>query len=181
MTVHVQVETPATADAIFEPVCELFAAVFGAPPLSRAADVMAHQRRSFRSLMARPTFGMVTATDSGTLAGFAYGYGLPGDTRWWEGMQVPVPSETTGEWDGRTFAVIDLAVAHAYQRQGIGARMLDTLLASRPEERATLAVVPDNTPAHSFYRGTGWEHVGLVKGAPQHTSPYFELYVRPIR
>jgi ribosomal protein S18 acetylase RimI-like enzyme len=131
--------------------------------------------------MAEPSFGMVTAWDDDTLVGFAYGYARGSDSRWWERLLAPVADEVTREWDGRTFLVIDMGVARARQGEGIGKRLLDTLLAARTEERASLSVVPDNDSAHGFYRHLGWRHIGRVKGAPNHTAPFFDIYLRDLR
>jgi ribosomal protein S18 acetylase RimI-like enzyme len=175
--VRTVVESPASAAEAYEAVCALFASVFGAPPLSRPAEALAQQRDSLRSLMAEPSFGMATAWDDDALVGFAYGYALNSGSRWWNDMLAPVADEVTREWDGRTFVIIDMAVARQHQGQGIGRRLLDTLMAARPEERASLSVVPDNDRAHGFYRHLGWQHVGQVRGAPHHTAPFFDIYL----
>jgi hypothetical protein len=47
----------------------------------------------------------------------------------------------------------------------------DALLATRPEERATLLVRGDN-PARHLYLKWGWKHVGYVQPYPD--SPRFE-------
>lgn len=179
--VRTELEGPATVRENFEAVCSLFAAVFGAPPLNRPPETLAYQRESLRSLIDEPSFAMATAWDEDTLVGFAYGYGLRGHSRWWDEMLTPVTDEITREWDGRTFVVIDMAVAHAHQGHGVGRALLDTLLAARPEERASLSVVPDNEPAHGFYRHLGWEYIGRVKGAPHHTAPFFDHYLLSLR
>lgn len=176
-----RVDTPATAEAAFESVCVLFAEVFGSPPLNRASDVLASQRRALASLMREPGFGMATTWRGGDLVGFVYGRSLPEKSTWWDGLQTPVPDEVVRERAGRTFAVIDMAVGRAWQGQGVGRRVLETLLTSRTEERASLSVVPDNGHAHGFYRHLGWEYVGTVKGAPHHTAPYFDKYVLALR
>lgn len=179
--VRTVVESPVGAAEAYDAVCALFASVFGAPPLNRPAETLGHQRDNLRSLMAEPSFGMATAWDGDVLVGFAYGYARGSDSRWWERLLTPVADEVTREWDGRTFLIIDMAVAHQYQGQGIGRRLLDTLLAARLEERASLSVVPDNDRAHGFYRHLGWQHVGRVKGAPHHTAPFFDIYLRNLR
>lgn len=175
------VESPIGAAEAYDAVCALFASVFGPPPLSRPPETLAHQRDSLRSLMAEPTFGMATAWDDDTLVGFAYGYALKSSSQWWDDMLESVADEITCEWDGRTFVVMDMGVARARQSEGIGRCLLDTLLAARPEERASLSVVPDNDRAHGFYRHLGWQHVGRVKGAPHHTAPFFDMYLLNLR
>jgi ribosomal protein S18 acetylase RimI-like enzyme len=179
--VRTLVENPDSAVEAFDAVCTLFASVFGAPPLSRPPGTLAHQRDSLRSLMSEPTFGMATAWNGDELVGFAYGYALNSRSRWWDDMLTPVAAEVTREWDGRTFVVIDMAVTQERQSQGIGRQLLDTLLAARSEERASLSVVPDNDRAHGFYRHLGWQHVGQVKGAPHHTAPFFDIYLLILR
>lgn len=179
--VRTVVENPDSATEAFDAVCTLFASVFGAPPLSRSPNALAYQRDSLRSLMSEPSFGMATAWDGDALVGFAYGYALASGSRWWDDMLTPVADEVTHEWDGRTFVVIDMAVARSRQGEGIGRRLLGTLLAARHEERASLSVVPDNDRAHGFYRHLGWRHVGQVKGAPHHTAPFFDKYVLDLR
>lgn len=176
-----QLESLSSAATAYEPVCELFAAVFGAPPLNRPPRTLASQRRGLRSLMAEPTFGLATAWDDAQLVGFAYGHAVAADSRWWDGMQEPVADEIIQEWDGRTFAVIDMGVAQSRQKTGVGRQLLDTLLGSRSEERASLSVVPDNDQAHGFYRHLGWQYVGRVQGAPEDTAPFFDMYVLNLR
>jgi GNAT superfamily N-acetyltransferase len=108
--------------------------------------------------MKNPAFGLVTAKVNGELVGFAYGIALSGNTGWWSRMMEPLPEELTAEWNGRTFAVIDLAVRQDYRKQGIGRALLDTLLANRTEERAS----PNWTTGRSssrdgrMDRGCGW-------------------------
>jgi ribosomal protein S18 acetylase RimI-like enzyme len=180
-TIRTELESPATADAVFDDVCQLFASVFGVPPLSRPRKVLDSQRTSLRSLMTEATFGMVTAWDDETLVGFAYGYGLKSGSHWWDGLLTPVAEEMTREWDGRTFVIIDMGVALQWQRHGIGMQLLGTLLASRQEDRASLSVVPDNEAAHCFYRHAGWQYVGRVKGATHHTASSFDIYALALR
>jgi ribosomal protein S18 acetylase RimI-like enzyme len=179
--VHIELGDANTADKVFEPVCQLYAAVFSAPPLNRPPEKLASQRRGLRSLMTEPTFGMAMAWSDDQLVGFVYGYALGTGTRWWEGFLTPVAEDITREWDGRTFVIIDMGVALSRQRLGVGKQLLNTLLASRPEERASLSVVPENKQAQAFYRRLGWQCVGRVKGAPHHAAPSFDIYVLNLR
>jgi hypothetical protein len=42
--------------------------------------------------MTEPTFGLAIAREADSLVGFGYGYGLRGDTRWWDGfLTLSVP------------------------------------------------------------------------------------------
>jgi ribosomal protein S18 acetylase RimI-like enzyme len=92
-----------------------------------------------------------------------------------------VPAEVTREWSGRTFAVIDLAVELSARQQGIGRRLLDTLLDSRPEQRATLAVQPQAEGSHAFYRAVGGWHLVGRQDTPALVSPQFDIYIRALK
>jgi GNAT superfamily N-acetyltransferase len=170
-----------TANAYFEPICQLYLSVFSSPPLSRPIEKLRTQRCTLARLIDKPTFGLAVATEAGRLVGFAYGHGLGSDTHWWDDFLMPLAVETMREWDGRTFVVIDMAVAPTHQFRGIGKRLLSTLLASRPEERASLAVVVGNEGAERFYRHLGWRLAGRAKGAPQHVAPFFDIYILPLK
>jgi len=63
--------------------------------------------------------------------------------------------------------VQNLAVSRALQRRGLGARLLDELLAEaarRGAHRVALEVRADNEPAQRLYAGRGFEAVGLRRG-----------------
>lgn len=65
-----------------------------------------------------------------------------------------------GGFDGRRGMVYHLAVAAAYQGQGLGKALmeeLDARLRARGCVKAYLLVVPENTAALEFYRRLGWE------------------------
>ncbi|WP_353963920.1 GNAT family N-acetyltransferase [Nocardia implantans] len=87
----------------------------------------------------------------------------------------------TQEWPGRTFAVIELAVRESARRHGLGRRLLDILLDSRPEQRATLAVQSQAADAHAFYRAIGSWHLVGRQDTPTFVSPEFDIYVRELR
>lgn len=179
--VSVELASGETAKSYFEPICQLYLSVFSGPPLSRPVEKLRTQRDTLARLIDKPTFGLAVATEAGRLVGFAYGHGLGSDTHWWDDFLMPLAIETTREWDGRTFVVIDMAVAPTHRFHGIGKRLLSTLLASRPEERASLAVVADNQGAERFYRRLGWQLAGRAKGAPQHVAPFFDIYILPLK
>jgi ribosomal protein S18 acetylase RimI-like enzyme len=124
-----------------------------------------------------PEFGAALAAVGDNLVGFVYGVPLT-DTTWWQGFREPVPTELVQEWPGRTFAVIDLGVQQQWRRDGAGRRLLQLLLDSRSEERATLAVRPQIADAHAFYAALGgWDLVGR-QDTPGMVSPEFDIYVR---
>lgn len=138
-------------------------------------------RTRMRRLIAASGFEAVVARKEGALAGFAYGAPLTAGSRWWDGLEPAASADFVSESGGRTFAVIDLAVRPSHRHQGLGRRLLDELLAGRPEERATLATAPRDREIQAMYRRWGWRHVGRTPGEPGETEPWFDLYVIALR
>ncbi|MEW2381447.1 GNAT family N-acetyltransferase [Micromonospora sp. NPDC047707] len=127
--------------------------------------------------MPRPGWSLVAATVDDQLVGYIYGFPLAPDTRWWDGIQEPVPAGFTEETDQRTFAVSELLVRSAWQRRGIARALHDDLMRSRTEERATLLVRPDNVGARRAYDSWGWQCVARLKPAWE-GAPMFMVFVR---
>jgi ribosomal protein S18 acetylase RimI-like enzyme len=128
----------------------------------------------------REGFGMAAAHDGDTMVGFALGYPLPPNTRWWEGLRGDF--EGDGEFvreDGRrTFAFNELIVRPGWDGQGLGRQLHDLLLRDRPEQRATILVRPDNDRARSAYLRWGWQQIGTMQPFPD--SPVFDSLVRSL-
>jgi hypothetical protein len=51
-----------------------------------------------------------------------------------------------------------------WRRQGIGRELHDLILAGRPEERATLVVLPAAGAAQHAFRAWGWHRVARTQG-----------------
>jgi ribosomal protein S18 acetylase RimI-like enzyme len=158
-------------------ICDLYDETFSAAPFAWTDEESEHHREMLVSMLTEPSFGIATAQAGGALVGFAYGYTLPPTTRWWQGFQQPVAAELTEERDNRTFALIDLAVRERWRAHGIGRRLVDVLLASRHEDRATLCVQPTATAAQAFYHRLGWRRVGRKDMPSGAVSPSFDVYV----
>ncbi len=165
--VVVEVGGASIAEALFDPICRLYDEVFSEPPFRWRPEESHNHRLRLKRLMGRKTFGITSACRGNDLVGFAYGSALSPDTRWWSGMLQPAPEEITTEWEGRTFALI-------------GRALHDTLLDSRTEERATLAVEPEAIDTQRMYRRWGWKKVGRVQGKPTEFNPFSDLMVRPL-
>ena len=178
--VLVQLGTPATAQECMESIFQLYYETFSKPPYQWPENEETAFRRRLSRLATDTTFGIATAHTDDELVGFAYGYGLRPDTTWWDGFVTPVAEEVTTEWEGRTFALIDFAVAEAWRRHGIGRRLHDTLLSSRNEERATLAVEPAAHEARAAYERWGWRVVGRLRGPVTDVAPEFDIMVRDL-
>jgi GNAT superfamily N-acetyltransferase len=141
---------------------ELHAEVYAAPPYSRDDDAAAFADR-FRVQRRQPGFVLAEARHGGYLVGFASGMPLRPSTSWWRQLTAPLPDEVTAEHPGRTFALADLLVRASWRRQGIAGALHDLILAGRPEERATLTVLPAAAPAQSAFRAWGWRKVARTR------------------
>ena len=108
----------------------------------------------------QPGFALAEARRGGYLLGYATGMPLRPSTSWWRGLTAPLPDEVTAEHPGRTFALTDLLVRASWRRQGIARELHDLILDGRPEERATLTVLPAASAAQSAFRNWGWRKVG---------------------
>ena len=85
----------------------------------------------------------------------------------------------TAEHPGRTFAVVNLLVRASWRRQGIGAALHGLVLATRPEERATLTVPPSAAPAQHAFRAWGWRKVARTRD-PAPGSPVADVLLTPL-
>jgi GNAT superfamily N-acetyltransferase len=141
------------------------------------ADLFAER---FQLQLRQPGFAVVEARDGTALAGLAFGVTLQPTTPWWNNLTTPLPAAITTEHPGRTFALVELLVRAPWRRQGIAQVMHDLLLKDRPEERATLTVLPAATPAQAAYQKWGWHKVAQKRN-PLPGSPLFDVMLRQLR
>lgn len=127
----------------------------------------------------RDGFGFVTGSVDGELIGYALGYPLPARSRWWEGIRGEVAPDLLAETGNRTFAINELMVRPGWRRRGYARELHDALLSNRPEQRATLLVRPDNTPAQAAYRSWGWSKLGELQPFPD--APVFDAMILDLR
>jgi ribosomal protein S18 acetylase RimI-like enzyme len=119
----------------------------------------------FRTRRRQPGFVLAEARQGAYLVGYATGMPLRPSTSWWRELTAPLPGEVTAEHPGRTFALTDLAVRAAWRRQGIARTLHDLILGGRPEERATLTVLPAAAAAQSAFAAWGWHKAGRSQAA----------------
>jgi GNAT superfamily N-acetyltransferase len=143
----------------------LHAEVYADPPYRQ--DDEDYPRR-FAVQRRQPGFALAEARNGGYLVGYAAGMPLRPSTSWWRELTTPLPDEVTAEHPGRTFALTDLLVRAAWRRQGIGRDLHDLILDGRPEERATLTMLPAAAAAQHAFRAWGWHKAGRTQspGAP---------------
>jgi GNAT superfamily N-acetyltransferase len=156
----------------------LHAEVYEAPPYRRAGDAAQFAGR-FRVQRRQPGFVLAEARHGGYLVGYALGMPLRPATSWWSDLTTPLPDDVTAERPGRTFAVADLLVRAPWRRQGIGRALHDLILSDRPEERATLTVVPAATAAQAAFRSWGWRKVARTRNQDP-GSPVSDVLVRAL-
>lgn len=165
------------ATAIVDELTELYREVYAEPPYEWGEEHAVLFRERYEGQRQAPGFRLVTARVGGELVGFTFGVTLRPSTPWWQNLTAPLPAEMTREWEGRTFAVVELLVRAAWRQQGIGKRLHDLLLEGRCEERATLTVLPTAEVAQAAYDRWGWRVVGLKRN-PLPGAPVFEVRVK---
>lgn len=156
---------------------DLYTEVYAEPPYewdSEHADLFVERLH----VQARqPGFALVEARQDEELVGIAFGVTLQPTTPWWQHLTAPLPNETTEERPGRTFALVELLVRRSWRRQHIAQTMHDLLFKDRPEERATLTVLPAAEPAQRAYVKWGWRTVAQKRN-PLPGSPVFDVLVK---
>ena len=147
-------------------VCGLYEAVFSLPPFNGDEAEFSNQQAYFPALTERPGFRLTTARVGDEHVGFGYGYLLPADTRWWQGLAEPVSDDVIRGTGHRTFAVIDSGVLPDWRGHGVGRAIHDELLAGSGAERATLSVQPKAEETQAIYRRWGWRKVSFMEMDP---------------
>jgi GNAT superfamily N-acetyltransferase len=142
----------------------LHAEVYADPPYRQASDEEYPRQLAVRRR--QPGFVLAEARNGGYLVGYAAGMPLRPSTSWWRELTTPLPDEVTAEHPGRTFALTDLLVRASWRRQGIARELHDLILAGRPEERATVAVLPAAAAAQHAFRAWGWRKLARTHAEP---------------
>lgn len=147
----------------------------------RLSDPFFHPERFWQRLegyAARDGFRLVTGHVEGDLVGFTLGETLPKGSGWWHGFQGGVDLEMLRETGHRTFAINELMVRPAWRRRGYAKALSNALLEGCSEERATLLVRAENTPAYTAYLSWGFWVIGQIQ--PFDDSPVYEAMVREL-
>lgn len=133
----------------------------------------------FDAYTSRDGFDHVIAYLGAEPVGQAWGWALRQNSAWWHGMLTePEPGFTT-ETGSRTFAFSELMVRKQWTGRGIARTLHDELLRTRPETRATLLVLPDNTNGYQRYRRWGWRQVSQLRpGWPD--APLLDVLILPL-
>lgn len=137
-------------------------------------------RERFEVQRRQPGFTLVTARDGRRLIGMGLGVTLQPNTPWWQNLVTPLPVEVTREYPGRTWALVELLVRAPWRRHHVAETIHDQLIADRPEERATLTVLPAAAPAQAAYGKWGWRKVAQKRN-PLPGSPIFDVMLKELR
>ena len=157
----------------------LYSEVYAEPPYEwgeEHADLFAER---FEVQRRQEGFALVEARDGTELAGLAFGVTLQPSTPWWTNLTTTLPPEVTTERPGRTFALVEMLVRAPWRRRHVAQGLHDLLLHDRPEERATLTVLPAAAPAQAAYRKWGWHRVAQKRN-PLPGSPLFDVLVKQL-
>ncbi len=153
----------------------LHAEVYANPPYARNDDAALFADR-FRVQRRQPGFVLAEARHGGYLVGYAAGMPLRPSASWWRDLTTQLPGEVTTEHPGRTFALVELLVRASWRHQGIAVTLHDLILSNRPEERATLIVLPAATPAQKAFQKWGWRKIARTSD-PRRDSPVSDVLV----
>ncbi|MGH3328757.1 MAG: GNAT family N-acetyltransferase [Streptomycetales bacterium] len=136
--------------------------VYVEPPYREGPREVSEFVERFKRQAKRPGFRVVLARDGAEVVGFTFGYRLPRDTLWWDGLLPPLPETFTRETGERTFVIIELAVRKPWRRRGIAARLHAKLLDGVAVERVTLTMrpEPEAAPAQAAYAAWGYRKWG---------------------
>lgn len=157
----------------------LYREVYAEPPYQwgqEHADLFAER---FEVQRRQEGFALVEARDSTELAGLAFGVTLQPSTPWWNNLTTTLPLEVTTERPGRTFALVEMLVREPWRRQHAAQGMHDLLLHDRPEDRATLTVLPAAAPAQAAYAKWGWRKAAQKRN-PLPGSPLFDVLLKQL-
>jgi GNAT superfamily N-acetyltransferase len=179
-------DTPTRIDKVGKRAAELtsaltdiYASVYAEPPYFWGRGHAQLFAERFADQRQAPGFDLVIARAGDDVVGFALGVTLQPNSRWWTTVTTPVDAELVTERPGRTFALVELLVSRPWRRRGIAKQLHDHLLARRPEQRATLTVLPDAQPAQHAYHAWGWRRVAQ-KTNPLPGAPTFDVMIKDL-
>lgn len=133
----------------------------------------------FDAYTSREGFDLVIGYLYGEPVGQSWGWALPPNSAWWQGMRPEPEPGFTVEDGTRTFALSEIMVRQNWTGRGIAHALHDELLRGRRETRATLLVRPENTTAYRAYTRWGWSKVAQLRpGWPN--APLMDVLILPL-
>ncbi len=121
----------------------------------------------------QPGVACLGATNQdGRLVGFVYG--MPNDrAHWWSTIVQPYLQRAGhDDWLDTSFVIVELHVLPAYQRHGIGRRLITGLTDPVGQPRSLLSALDLESPARRFYRSLGYTDLARPVHFPGAPTPY---------
>lgn len=153
-------------------VVAVYAEAFAAPPYHKPPGAAESFAATFQRHTGRADFRLAAALAGGRLAGFGYGYSA-GPGQWWhDSVAAALGPELAERWLRGAFELVELAVRPADQGRGLGAALLDRLLAGLTHRTAVLSTMAEETAGLRLYRRRGWQVVHPALRFPGIAAPY---------
>jgi GNAT superfamily N-acetyltransferase len=137
---------------------DLYAKVYSEPPYEEGPEQVRRFRDSLPDEMTRDGFSLIAAEEDDQLVGVTYGWTMPAGV-WWSRADQQPPDEVR---ESARLAVMEWIVEPERRGEGIGAELIQRLLATRAERYATLASDP-RSAARKMYERAGWRQVARSK------------------
>lgn len=151
----------ANAAAYASRVFTVYDTVFGDFP-----DKNSWREQMYDRHRARRHYRLAIALEDERLLGFAWGYrGESG--QYWPDLVAQTLPVVGADWVGDHFEFVELAVASAARRRGIGLRLHDALLSGLTGRALLGTSSDDEDPAVRLYRSRGWTTLGLLDSERQ--------------
>ncbi|OAI43587.1 hypothetical protein AYO38_10590 [bacterium SCGC AG-212-C10] len=143
--------------ALLEGAVRVYTDAFTQPPYNEPTRGNEIRARLNTVHGARPGFRAFCAVLPGhEVIGMTYGYRSAPGQYWHELVRAACTPEQYRDWLSDAYEVVEVAVAPAFQRQGIGRRLLETLLFDCTESTMVLSTRVDSD-APRLYREMGFE------------------------
>lgn len=125
-----------------------------------------------RHLTAPGARALGATTSAGRLVGFVYG--MPNDRRqWWSTVVEPYLRQAgTAHWLDDAFVITELHVHPAYQKRGIGRKLITVITDGATQPRSILSAIDTESPARALYRRLGYQDLARNVIFPSAPSPY---------
>jgi len=158
----------------------LYREVYAEPPYEWGDEHADLFSKRFAGQSRDAGFNLVEARSGNELIAFGFGVTLAPTSPWWQNLLTPLPDTITQEYEGRTFALVELLVRKPWRRRHVAETIHQQLMQDLPEERATLTVLPAADAAQAAYAKWGWQRVAQKRN-PLPGSPVFDVLVKELR
>ena len=124
--------------------------------MQRPPELVVQRREIMAAHVHRAGFVGVLACDGEAVVGFGYGYhGRPGD--WWHDVVArALGRRESREWLHDSFELAELHVHPSRHGEGIGRRVLETVLSHAEGTTVVLSTHDRESPARQLYRSVGF-------------------------